>query len=90
MKPRHIAALAIASWYLMMPPPGPHRVSGLGDQCVASDDPQVTQYQDFPKVDGFPLWQWNTVAVFADKEDCQEALIRDFWANVRYARPRPH
>jgi hypothetical protein len=75
MKPRHAAALALVGWYLMElpPPPEGRGIPGFTDDCIASDDPQLTQHQDYPKTDGASLWQWNTIAVFNSEDDCLQA-----------------
>jgi hypothetical protein len=65
--------LTLVSWYLMTPPPNAHVDLSADFQCFPADDPQLSQYLDYPKLDGAPLWQWDTVAVFDNEKDCQEA-----------------
>jgi len=65
MKLPAIALALTMSWYLMESPYNPrHEGNGHSYQCMPSDDPQPNQHEEYPKIDGAPLWRWDTLAAF--------------------------
>jgi len=80
MKLPAIALALTVSWYLMESPYNP-QLQGDGHfyHCVASDDPELSAHEEYPKLDGAPLWRWDTLAVFDNRQDCDQAAQFQFF-----------
>ena len=73
MKFPAIALALTLSWYLMESHYNRRLEGNHSYECIRSDDPLLSQHGEYPKIDGAPLWRLDTLAVFDNPQDCDQA-----------------
>jgi hypothetical protein len=76
MRLRHVAALALTGWYLMVPPPGDWITMNWFVSQTKKAEETGQPLGDMSWVKLAPLSGWDTVEVFDSAGGCQKILER--------------